>query len=180
MARGPNGAAVPTRPSSPAAERAPDLFAHQPPPRADGRLPITVTHLAMVPADWTRRGLPPDIDVTLEREAAPTAAFYRDLYDRVGLPWLWYERRLLSDAALSALLAQPRHELHVARHDGALVGYFELADDELVRRRRQTEDHRRQSHLGTVVGAGTASLRRRPAAEGDSQTRPGDREGNGR
>ena len=27
---------------------------------------------------------------------------------------------------------QPGHELHVARHDGALVGYFELAGDELV------------------------------------------------
>jgi GNAT superfamily N-acetyltransferase len=86
----------------------------------------------MVPADWTRPGLPPDIDVALERVAAPTAAFYRDLYDRVGRPWLWYERRLLSDAVLSALLAQPGHELHVARNDGALVGYFELADDELV------------------------------------------------
>ena len=123
---------MPTHPSSPVAERAPDLFAHQPPPRADGRLPITVTHLEMVRADWTRRGRPPDIDVALERVAAPTAAFYRDLYDRVGRPWLWYERRLLSDGALSALLAQPRHELHVARHDGALVGYFELTDDELV------------------------------------------------
>ena len=30
------------------------------------------------------------------------------------------------------LLGQPGHELHVARHDGALVGYFELAGDELV------------------------------------------------
>lgn len=86
----------------------------------------------MVPADWTRRGRQPDIDVSLERVAAPTADFYRDVYDRVGRPWLWYERRLLSDAALQTLLAQPDHELHVARHDGALVGYFELADDELV------------------------------------------------
>ena len=86
----------------------------------------------MAPADWTRRGLPPDIDVALESVAVPTAAFYRELYDRVGRPWLWYERRLLSDAALSTLLAQPGHELHVARHDGDLVGYFELAGDELV------------------------------------------------
>jgi GNAT superfamily N-acetyltransferase len=86
----------------------------------------------MVRADWTRCALPPDIEVALERVAAPTTAFYRDLYDRVGRPWLWYERRLLSDGALSALLAQPGHELHVARHDDALVGYFELADDELV------------------------------------------------
>lgn len=119
---------MPTQPSSPV----PELFAHQPPPRADGRLPITVTHLEMVRADWTQRGRSPGIDVAVERAAAPTAAFYRDLYDRVGRPWLWYERRLLSDAALAELLARPGHELHVARHDGDLVGYFELADDELV------------------------------------------------
>ena len=110
----------------------PDLFAHQPPPRADGRLAITITHLEMTPADWTRRSRPPDIAITLERIAAPTAAFYRELYDRVGRPWLWYERRLLSDAALQTLLTQPGHELHVARHDGDLVGYFELSGDELV------------------------------------------------
>ena len=132
MARGLSGAAVPTHPSSPVAERAPDLFAHQPPPRADGRLPITITYLEMVPRDWTRRGRAPDIDVILERIAAPTAAFYRELYDRVGRPWLWYERRLLSDAALQALLDQPGHELHVARHDGSLVGYIELAGDDLA------------------------------------------------
>ena len=118
---------MPTHPSSPA----PDLFAHQPPPRTDGRLPITVTHLEMMPAAWTRRALPPDIEVAVESVAAPTAAFYRELYDRVGRPWLWYERRLLSDAALQMLLSRPGHELHVARHAGALVGYFELGDDEL-------------------------------------------------
>src|SRR3977135_1809345 len=127
-ARGPNGAAVPTHPSSPA----PDLFAHQPPPRPDGRLPITITHLEMVRAGWTQRGRPPEVDVALERVVAPTAAFYRDLYDCVGRPWLWYERRLLSDDALQALLDQPGHELHVARHDGDLVGYIELADDDLA------------------------------------------------
>ncbi len=108
------------------------LFSHQPPPRADGRLPITITHLEMVRADWTERGRTPAIAVEIERVAAPTAAFYRDLYDRVGRPWLWYERRLLSDAALQTLLDQPDHELHVARHDGDLVGYFELGGDELV------------------------------------------------
>jgi len=119
---------VPTHQSSPA----PDLFAHQPPPRPDGKLPITITHLEMAQADWMRRGQPPDIGVTLERVAAPTAAFYRELYDRVGRPWLWYELRLLSDAALQTLLDQPGHELHVARHDGDLVGYIELSQEELL------------------------------------------------
>jgi GNAT superfamily N-acetyltransferase len=108
-----------------------DLFAHQPPPRIDGRLPITITHLELAPTDWTRRGRSPDIDVLLEHVVAPTVAIYRELYDRVGRPWLWYERRLLSDAELGALLTEPGHELHVARHDGELVGYFELAGEEL-------------------------------------------------
>lgn len=108
---------------------APDLFAHQPSPRSDGRLPVRITYLELEPADWTQRGLKPDLPVAIEAVAAPTVALYRELYDRVGRAWLWYERRLLSDAALAALLAAPGHELHVARHNGALVGYFELQDD---------------------------------------------------
>jgi GNAT superfamily N-acetyltransferase len=119
---------VPTRQSSPA----PELFAHQPAPRADGRLAITITHLEMERADWTKRGRLPNLDLRIEQVAAPTAALYRELYDRVGRPWLWYERRLLSDAALQSLLDTPDHELHVARHDGDLVGYFELGGDELA------------------------------------------------
>src|SRR5260370_24314733 len=128
-ARGPSGAAVPTRTSSRVAEGAPDLFAHRRRPRADGRLPITITSLEMVPRDWTQRGRPPDIDVALQRIAAPTAAFYRELYDRVGRPWLWYERLLLSPAHLQALLEQPGPELHCARHGGRFVAYIQLADD---------------------------------------------------
>ena len=109
---------------------------HHPAPRADGKLPITITYLELAPADWTRRGAAPGIDIAIELQQAPTVAFYRDLYDRVGLPWLWYERRLMSDEALAALLARPGHEVHVARHvaahGGELVGYFELGDSELV------------------------------------------------
>ena len=110
----------------------PGLFAHQPPPRSDGRLPIRITYRELKQADWTRRGQKPALDVSIARIDRPTVALYRELYDRVGRPWLWYERRLLSDEALAGLLAAPGHELHVARHDGALVGYFELAGDEIV------------------------------------------------
>ena len=119
---------MPTHPLSPG----PDLFAHQPSPRGDGLLPVRITYLELGPDDWTRRGKKPEFDVSLVHVEAPTVALYRELYDRVGRAWLWYERRLLSDDALAALLAAPGHELHVARHDGALVGYFELQDDEIV------------------------------------------------
>ena len=49
-------------------------FAHQPPPRADGKLAITITHLEIAPDDWTKRGLTPDIDVRVARELSPTVA----------------------------------------------------------------------------------------------------------
>jgi ribosomal protein S18 acetylase RimI-like enzyme len=108
------------------------LVGHQPAPRSDGRLPVTITHLELAAADWTRRGVAPDIAIDVVRESAPTAAQYLDLYDRVGRLWLWYERRLLGDGTLTALLRRPGHELHIARHDGTLVGYFELYEDEIV------------------------------------------------
>jgi GNAT superfamily N-acetyltransferase len=108
------------------------LFAHQPQPRSDGKLPVTITHLELAPADWTRRGRPPDLRIAIERIETPTAALYLDLYDRVGRAWLWYERRIMGDEALAALINRPGHELHVARHDAALVGYFELYADEIV------------------------------------------------
>lgn len=109
-----------------------DLFTHQPAPRSDGKLAVTITYLDLRPEDWTRRGQKPDIDVRITRETHPTAAFYLDLYDKVGRPWLWYERRLLAPSALTELLNRPGHELHVARHEGELVGYFELYDSEIV------------------------------------------------
>ena len=43
------------------------LFAHQPPPRSDGGLAVTITHLELAPADWTRRGRPPDRRIDIER-----------------------------------------------------------------------------------------------------------------
>jgi GNAT superfamily N-acetyltransferase len=119
---------VPTRPSSPA----PEGPTHHPPPRADGRLPVTITHLELRKADWTRRGSPPAIDIAIDRTGLADVALYRDLYDRVGRRWLWYERRLLADDALAALLAAPGHEVHVAREGTALVGFFEIAGEEIA------------------------------------------------
>jgi len=111
---------------------APELFSHQPPPRPDGQLEVTITYLELAADDWTRRAVPPALKIDITRETSPSVALYRELYDRVGRPWLWYERRLLSDEALNALLSQPGHELHVARSSEDLIGYFELDGDELV------------------------------------------------
>lgn len=109
-----------------------DFLAHHPAPRGDGKLSIAITYLAITEADWTRRGKPPAIDIAIVRDPAPTVATYRDLYDKVGRPWLWFERRAIPDSALAMLLATPGHELHVARLDGDLVGYFEIMAGEIM------------------------------------------------
>lgn len=108
----------------------PDLFAHHPPPRADGRLAVTISYLDLARSDWTPRGTMPEFDIEIAREPAPSVALYRDLYDKVGRPWLWYERRLMADAALASLLSHARHELHIARDQDTLVGFFELDGSE--------------------------------------------------
>lgn len=43
----------------------------------------------------------------LRRVARPTVAWYRDLYIRVGGPWLWYSRLELSEPALEAIIHHP-------------------------------------------------------------------------
>ena len=55
-----------------------------------------------------------------------TVSFYRYLYETVGTPWLWYERRLLDDAALAAQIDKPTTEIFVLYVGGVPAGYFEL------------------------------------------------------
>lgn len=52
--------------------------------------------------------------------------FYRYLYDAVGAPYHWWDRKRWSDERLAARLADPRVEIHVATEHGTPVGYAEL------------------------------------------------------
>ena len=95
-------------------------------PAKPARIDTVVTFLEMTrPPD----GAPPEAPiegVTIDLEKAPSVEFYRHLYDAVSAPWLWYERRLLDDAALAAILGDPGVEVYVLRADGAVAGYSEL------------------------------------------------------
>ncbi|HTV89205.1 MAG TPA: GNAT family N-acetyltransferase [Stellaceae bacterium] len=64
--------------------------------------------------------------LALLRAEACTVSFYRYLYETVGTPWLWYERRLWDDAALSAEIGRPSTEIFVLYAGGVPAGYFEL------------------------------------------------------
>ncbi|MFC4351317.1 GNAT family acetyltransferase [Fodinicurvata halophila] len=56
----------------------------------------------------------------------PTLSFYRFLYNTVGAPWLWWERRIMPDRELSAILQDPRVELLVLYKQGIPAGFAEL------------------------------------------------------
>ncbi|MBV9825455.1 MAG: GNAT family N-acetyltransferase [Alphaproteobacteria bacterium] len=64
--------------------------------------------------------------LALMRAEECTVSFYRYLYETVGTPWLWYERRLLSDAALAAEIQKATTEIHVLYAGGIPAGYYEL------------------------------------------------------
>jgi len=75
---------------------------HDVPP---GKIAMVVTHLQMTAAP-VLNDVPLRDGVTF-RQVAPTVAWYRDIFDRVGAPWLWYGRRRLTDAALGTILSDP-------------------------------------------------------------------------
>jgi GNAT superfamily N-acetyltransferase len=69
---------------------------------------------------------PGERTLALLRAELPPLHFYRYLYETVGEPWLWYERRALDDDALSAIVHDPRVEVCVLYVDGCPGGYAEL------------------------------------------------------
>ena len=93
-------------------------------PVADGELAAVVTYLEM--------RAPPEHNVpastlSMSRVDVPQPEHYRELFRRIGAPWLWFSRLLLDDAHLSAIIQHPKVELD-SIHDeaGREVGMVEL------------------------------------------------------
>ena len=86
----------------------------------------TVTYLEMFERPPARQVPTPLGKLALMRTEACTVSFYRYLYDTIGTPWLWFERRQWSDAALAAELAKSTTEVFVLYVGGVPAGYFEL------------------------------------------------------
>jgi GNAT superfamily N-acetyltransferase len=91
-----------------------------------GYLEVTIVYLEM----WSRPERPapppPRPDLAVLRAERPPVPFYRRLYDQVGGPWLWYERRQMSDERLAVIVQDERVELQVLYVGGVPAGYAEL------------------------------------------------------
>jgi GNAT superfamily N-acetyltransferase len=93
---------------------------------APNTLEVTVTYLEMT----ERPNLPPPpsaaVPYRMETVMRPSVPFYRYLYNTVGEPWLWHERRRVDDATLAAVIHHPAVSLLVVYADGEPAGYAEL------------------------------------------------------
>ena len=91
-----------------------------------GKLRVTVTSLEMRQRPAGAPLPAPAAGVKVERQPDISGAAYRRLYDTVGEPWLWGDRRKLSDAELGAIIGDPNVEVHVAALHGQPAGFAEL------------------------------------------------------
>ena len=93
-------------------------------PVADGELVALVTFLEM--RERPAVEVPPST-LDLRREMAIAPDSYRQLFRRVGAPWLWFSRLTLDDSKLAAILHHPQVDLFAAVDgNGREVGMIEL------------------------------------------------------
>lgn len=89
-----------------------------------GKVPTIVTHLQMTAPAPTRE-TPAPAGITFEKGRADVG-WYRDIFDRVGRPWMWFCRRQLSDDALMTIVGDPKVALYTLRKDGQDEALLEL------------------------------------------------------
>ena len=91
---------------------------------ADGELAAIVTYLEMHSPNEQEV---PSSPLSLKRVEVPQPEHYRELFRRVGGPWLWFSRLVIDDAHLAAIIQHPKVELYsVLDERGHEVGMLEL------------------------------------------------------
>ena len=89
-----------------------------------GKIAAIVTHLEMIARPAPRPD--PAGAWSLRRVDVPALDWYRDLYRRVGLEWLWTSRMRMPDAELAAIVQSPLMEIYALAHEGRDEGLLEM------------------------------------------------------
>ncbi len=100
----------------------------------DGKLEEVVTYLQMTSAPTQPRAIRRFTNLAIIRAHNPTVSFYRFLYNTVGAPWLWHERRVMTDQDLTEIIKDKLVYIYVLYVGGVPAGYVELdarIDDEI-------------------------------------------------
>ena len=90
------------------------------------RIETTVTYLEMSEPPTRPSTPPPAGKLAIFRAEQPTVSFYRYMYDTVGEPWTWTDRRQLTDDELTAIIHDPDVAIYVLYVAGVPAGFVEL------------------------------------------------------
>jgi GNAT superfamily N-acetyltransferase len=91
-----------------------------------GKLATIVTSLEMLKRPAPSRTRPIANGRQIIRQEKPSVDWYRDLFLRVGGPWLWTSRLRMSHEALAAIIHDPAVEVYALMLDGRAEGLLEL------------------------------------------------------
>ncbi|MGF1627341.1 MAG: GNAT family acetyltransferase [Alphaproteobacteria bacterium] len=114
-----------------------------------GKRKVTVTYLEMDARPARLVVAPPSVPHAILRLHEPAPDFYRFMHDTIGRPWLWYERRLIDDAALLAIIHDPAVEIFVLYVRGNPAGFLEID-----RRQERVADIRFLGLIDSYTGRG--------------------------
>ena len=95
-------------------------------PAHAGKIRFTVTYLEMTKRPQRTPAAAPAGDAAIVQARRPPAHYYRYLFNTVGEPWLWTDRRTFSDENLAAIFASPAVSLFVLHVAGVPAGFVEL------------------------------------------------------
>jgi len=90
-----------------------------------GKIATVVTCLQML-APMPIRAERADVPWRLRRVASPDTGWYRELFGRIGEPWLWFSRLVMPRASLEAILNDPAVEVYALSANGRDEGLLEL------------------------------------------------------
>jgi len=97
-----------------------------------GLIPVPRGHVAAVVTSLEMLVRPgarplPHSPLRLERWRMPSAEKYRQLFRRIGEPWMWFSRLIMPEAQLLAIIQDPLDEIYaVLDARGIEVGILEL------------------------------------------------------
>lgn len=89
-------------------------------------LQTTVTFLQMYDRPARHVAAPLKPRTSIQRIEDCSVGFYRYLYEAVGKPWVWVNRRRMSDADLATAIGQKGIDIYVLYARGEPAGYAEL------------------------------------------------------
>jgi len=92
---------------------------------AAGKVAAVVTSLEMF-ARPQLRPAPAKLHLSLRHVERPGLEWFRQLFRRVGEDWLWFSRLAMADAALTAVIHDPRVEVSVLMAGAEEAGLLEL------------------------------------------------------